>query len=201
MTKYLHQNSIGGELAALLSDTDTEMQSLALGAMQVVEASGVAGIMVVTLDPDGINGAPEYVHVVTHAADANTADILRGQEGSVAREHRAGIEWVHGGSAWWAKHTQEQIHAFEETTTARTFEITDIGCVIEFTNAGASTGTIDPESSVPWPEGAWLRMYAAGVGGVTPTEGAGVTIRNLTALAQYEEALFRYRGSDEWVQS
>jgi hypothetical protein len=82
------------------------MESLALAAMPAVAASGVDGIMSVVLDPDGINGAPEIVYVDGHTAGAITANVIRGREGTTAREHKAGIEWVHGATAGWASQVQ-----------------------------------------------------------------------------------------------
>lgn len=93
----LYQNSLGGRLSALLGDnsggTDTTMASEALAAMLEVVAPDE---MLVTIDPDGEYGAPEYVKVTAHGAAATTATIERGLFGSTARAHRIGMHWVHG---------------------------------------------------------------------------------------------------------
>lgn len=86
----LYQNNLGGELDALLTDVATSFSSPALADMLVIASPDE---MMITIDPDGIAGAPETVPVTLHTASATTATITRG---AGAREHKSGIEWVHG---------------------------------------------------------------------------------------------------------
>lgn len=89
----LYQSFIGGEISDNpLTSGATTLNSAALAAMQAVASPDT---MVICLDPDGINGAPEYVTVTAHTASATTATIVRGAMGTTAREHRQGLEWVH----------------------------------------------------------------------------------------------------------
>jgi hypothetical protein len=81
-----------GELSALLAPGGVPLDSAGLAAAPVV---GSPDRLAITLDPDAQFGSPEIVHVVAHSAAATTATILRGQEGTTAREHPAGTPWVH----------------------------------------------------------------------------------------------------------
>ena len=88
-----------------------------------------------------------------------------------------------------------------DSTTTRTLVVADFGKVVRMTNAGASTVTIPPNSSVPAAVGTIVNIYSAGVGGVTIAAGAGVTIRNnAAALVQYGECSLRQDVADEWVR-
>jgi len=88
-----YQNFISGTLGTGISSTDTALSSTGLSAMTAVSNPDV---MAVILDPAGVNGAPEIIHVVAHSASATTATVLRGQEGTTARSHNSGVAWVHG---------------------------------------------------------------------------------------------------------
>ena len=90
--------------------------------------------------------------------------------------------------------------AVEETTTARTLQLTDAGKVVESTSASATTITVPTNASVAFPLGTVINVYSAGAGGVTIAASTGVTIRNVAALTQYGEASLRKRATDEWVQ-
>jgi hypothetical protein len=87
--------------------------------------------------------------------------------------------------------------------TTYTFVRLDEGKTIEFTNGGAITATVPPNSSVPFSIGAVLKVLQYGAGQVTLAPGAGVTIRSpagkLKTAAQYAEATLRKRGTDEWM--
>lgn len=50
----------------------------------------------IIIDPDGLGGAPEIAYVTLHTAAATTGTILRGQEGTTAREHLRDVPWIHG---------------------------------------------------------------------------------------------------------
>ncbi len=47
------------------------------------------------LDPFGVNGDPEIVEVSSHAGGTTTAQILRAQSGTTARNHPASEIWIH----------------------------------------------------------------------------------------------------------
>lgn len=87
-------NGIGGKVEDNpLTAAATILTSAGLAAVPVI---GTTQHLAVVLDPDGIDGAPEIVWVTAHAAAATTATILRGQEGTTAREHLRDIDWIHG---------------------------------------------------------------------------------------------------------
>lgn len=88
----LHIPNIGGELDADITDVGTEMSSPALAALPDIASPDFAWLCV---DPDGIAGAPEWWKITAHVAAAETATVERALEGSTARAHRSGIEWVH----------------------------------------------------------------------------------------------------------
>jgi hypothetical protein len=76
--------------------------------------------------------------------------------------------------------------------------------VVEMNKATGLTLTIPPAASVAWATGTTIEVYAMGVGQVTVTPGAAVTIRapnGLKSAHQYACMGLRYRGSDEWVLS
>jgi hypothetical protein len=64
------------------------------GLVNLAAVSSAEAIII--LDPNRVSGAPEIVVVTAHTAAATSATIQRGQFGTVARQHAAGTEWVHG---------------------------------------------------------------------------------------------------------
>lgn len=69
------------------------LTSAGLAAMPAIGATEHAAI---TLDPDGIFGAPEVAYITAHTAGAVTATIARGQETTTARQHDRDVPWIHG---------------------------------------------------------------------------------------------------------
>lgn len=83
-----------------------------------------------------------------------------------------------------------------------TLQLSDAGKVIEVNSASPQTVTVPPNSSVAFPVGSVVELYAMGAGTVTVAAGSGVTVRNAGALAaQYATASLRKRATDEWVLS
>jgi hypothetical protein len=70
--------------------------TLTSAGLAFMPAIGTTQHMLLTLDPDGVGGAPETVMVTAHTGGASTATVTRGVKGSVARQHEAGVSWVHG---------------------------------------------------------------------------------------------------------
>lgn len=139
-------------------------------------------------------------------ADPQDGPLLRGEIGVLLDDNGAplGAKIGDGETAFDALPdlggNATSLPAVEEATTARTLQPSDAGKVVEATNASATTVTVPPNSSVSFPLGTVINIYSAGAGGVTIAAGSGVTIRNLTSLAQYRECSLRKRGTDEWVQ-
>jgi hypothetical protein len=79
-----------------------------------------------------------------------------------------------------------------DTSTAYTTVLSDNGKLITLSNASAITATIPPNSSVAYPVGAQLNFVQLGVGQVTFTQGAGVTIVSTGATASAPKTRARY---------
>lgn len=88
-----------------------------------------------------------------------------------------------------------------EIGTTDILVLADAGKVVRYTNAGAVTATVPPNSSVAYPTDTIINIYAAGAGGVTIAAGSGVTIRNnANPLVQYDEVSLRKDDTDAWVR-
>jgi hypothetical protein len=68
------------------------ISSLGLVNMAVVDGDHYAWI---TLDPNREHGNPEVVKVISHPMFGSTAQVLRGQKGTLPRVHPAGTGWDH----------------------------------------------------------------------------------------------------------
>lgn len=66
------------------------MNSAELASLPAVTSSQYAAIV---LDPLSTN--PEIVWVTAHTASATSATIVRGREGTSARQHNVGTRWSH----------------------------------------------------------------------------------------------------------
>lgn len=90
-----------------------------------------------------------------------------------------------------------------QTGTAYTLALSDIGKLIETSNAAANTLTIPPNSSVALPVGTIFNVTQAGAGQTTVTAGAGVTIRQrqtkLNLAGQWAMVTIYQRAANEWV--
>lgn len=86
--------------------------------------------------------------------------------------------------------------------TTDTLVYADMGGVVEFQNGAATTCTVPPNSSVPYPVDTIINLMQYGAGQVTVAAGAGVTIRSdgakLKLRTQYSAASLRKRATDEW---
>jgi hypothetical protein len=72
------------------------LTSAELATFPVVTAPGYT---VVILDPEKDAGEPEIVWITAHSSNSTSATILRGQEGSMARQHLQDTIWSHGPTA------------------------------------------------------------------------------------------------------
>jgi hypothetical protein len=79
-----------------------------------------------------------------------------------------------------------------DTSTGYTTVLSDNGKLITLSNASAITATIPPNASVAYPVGAQLNFVQLGVGQVTFTQGAGVTIVSTGATASAPKTRARY---------
>ena len=88
----LFDDFIDGVLTGTHAIALTTMTSTGLVGLGAVASPDVVAV---TLDPESAAGAPEIVHITSHAGAGGTATILRAQEGTVAREHASGVAWRH----------------------------------------------------------------------------------------------------------
>lgn len=90
-----------------------------------------------------------------------------------------------------------------QTGTTYTFALTDQGQYCSFSNAGAITVTVPPNSSVAFSLETTIDCAQLGAGRVTFAAGAGVTIRSAGGLlrlrGQYSGGTLRKIGTDEWL--
>lgn len=88
------------------------------------------------------------------------------------------------------------------TGTTDTLVYADMGGVVEFQNGSATTCTVPPNSSAPFPVDTIINLFQYGAGQVTVAAGAGVTVRSagsrLKLTGQYSAASLRKRATDEW---
>ncbi len=90
----VRQDGIGGLVEDNpLTSGATTLTSAGLAALVAIGATQFAWVI---LDPEGMGGAPEHVKITAHTASATSATLLRGQNGTTARQHESGIRWVHG---------------------------------------------------------------------------------------------------------
>lgn len=90
-----------------------------------------------------------------------------------------------------------------ESTTARTFGLTDSGGYVRTTNGSATTLTVPPNSSVAFAANTLISGIQAGAGQITFAQGAGVTInrpasRNLKTAEQYSSWALKKVATDVW---
>lgn len=86
-----------------------------------------------------------------------------------------------------------------QTGTSYTFVLLDAAKVVTSNNASAVTFTVPPQASVVWEANTTLTVANYGAGALTIAGGAGVTITNATAIAQYTSAKLIRTASNAWT--
>lgn len=89
----IHQNFLSGTLTADPGVGGVTLNSANFAGMQTVATTATPDFMWLTLDPQGVNGAPEVVKVTAHTASATSVTVGRAQQGTVARAHPVGTAW------------------------------------------------------------------------------------------------------------
>jgi len=148
----VRSNFVGGLVdTADLSASGTTLNSAGLAAIPV--AIGSTNHMAITLDPDGLYGAPEIAYITALTLGATSCTLSRGQEGTTARQHLMDTPWVHapttrdfGHGAIWATRTGGNV-----TVSSTTWAAVDTGLdltlaaqagdIIEYGVNGAWAGT------------------------------------------------------------
>jgi hypothetical protein len=89
----LRQNFASGTITDNpLTNVATTVNSAAFANLPAVTATSHLPII---LDPLASAGAPEIVYITAHTAAATSATVVRGQEGTSARQHATGMTWRH----------------------------------------------------------------------------------------------------------
>lgn len=90
----------------------------------------------------------------------------------------------------------------DQTGTTYTFVLADNGKYCRFTNSGAVTVTVPPNSSVAFAAGTQIDVIQGGTGKVTFAQGSGVTINSLNGnkalVGRYAGATLIKVGTDTW---
>jgi len=175
----------GGTSGALTIDLDPN---------SLTAATVAAGDKVVIADVDD-SGNPKTVTAQAIADLAPVGDITA---------VTAGDGLTGGGTSGSVELALDRdLPTLEDTTTARTLALTDAGQLVRMNNAGATTVTVPPNSSVAFAVGAQVIVAAMGAGAVTVAAGAGVTLRSKDAAlgvdGQYATASCVKIATDEWI--
>jgi hypothetical protein len=89
-----------------------------------------------------------------------------------------------------------------EATTSRNLGLSDINTYLRFTNAGASTCTITPQSSVTWTANAEIHIRRAAAADLTLTPGSGVTLNapngGTLVMSNAMSVTLKRVAADEW---
>lgn len=90
----LYENLQGGTITDNpLSSGATTINS---SAFQYLPTLTGGDVMYITLDPAGVNGAPEIVKITAHSAAATSVTVVRAQQDTTARAHPVSSQWIHG---------------------------------------------------------------------------------------------------------
>ncbi len=148
---------------------------------------------VVTLNSDFTTGSP---------TENAGIEVLRGSSSTVA------LRWNETSDLW--EITEDGTNydvftksvQFNQQTASYTLVRSDRGKLIEVSNAGATTVTVPPDSSVNFPVGTEVRVLQTGGGQVTIAAGSGVTVNATPGLklrAQWSSVNIVKRAANTWV--
>lgn len=84
-------------------------------------------------------------------------------------------------------------------TTSHTLTLADRDKVVAMNNTGSESVTVPPDSSVDFPVGSIVYINRLNSGGVTLSEGAGVSLTRTGNLAENEEIYIRKRAANSWI--
>ena len=85
-------NFVFGQLGFDIDEEETTIESSGLVDIKTLESDEYAPIV---MDPLSGSGPPEIMHVVEHTHGEPTAVVERGKEGTTARSHEFGTQFVH----------------------------------------------------------------------------------------------------------
>jgi len=148
---------------------------------------------VVTLNSDFTTGSP---------TENAGVEVLRGSSSTVS------LRWNETSDLWEITEDGTNYDVFSKSvqfnqqTASYTLVRSDRSKLIEVSNAGATTVTVPPDSSVNFPVGTEVRVLQTGVGQVTIAAGSGVTVNATPGLklrAQWSSVNIVKRAANTWV--
>lgn len=148
---------------------------------------------------DGIHIVHAFVY--TNEASRLASTLASTDVGRVALQSDTNSAWilVQNPSTW--KQLVGEPIVRTDGTTARTFALTDAGCVVRFTNAASIAANVPLNASVPFPIGSAILIDQSGAGQVTLAGAGGVTLNSTGTLktkAQHAQISLMKVGTDEW---
>lgn len=172
----LYANFLRGTLTADPGAGGATLTSAELASMATF---GTPDFMWVTLDPAGVNGAPEIVKITTHTAAATTAAMTRAQQGTTARAHPVGTAW----RQTWTRDDGLLSKDFSGTAAARP---TATAALDGYTYYATDTDTVSFCDGTGWV------IMSEPSQSFTPTWTAGLTTTSGTNVGTYKR-------SDGWI--
>ena len=97
----LYGNFLSGTLSADPGSGGTTLNGSAFASLPVLSGDS----MWLTLDPAGVNGAPEIVLITAHTSSATSCTVTRAQQSTTARSHPVGTAW----SVAWTKADADEL--------------------------------------------------------------------------------------------
>lgn len=178
-----------------------------------LSGGGVSGALTIDLDPNSLTAATVATGdkvVIADVDDSGNPKTVTAQ--SIADLAPVGdVTGVTAGDGLTGGGTSGDVElaldpdltTLEDTTTARTLALSDAGKLVRMNNAGATTVTVPPNSSVAFGVGAQVIVAAMGAGAVTIAAGAGVTLRSkdsaLGVDGQHATASCVKVATNEWL--
>lgn len=155
------------------------------------DVTNVAGALALTIGANkvtrGMLAQTAGAAILGASAAGNVVDLTAAQAKAVLA--------ITGGDVTYSVNSQ--------AGTAYTAVLTDANAYVRFTNGGAVTFTIPPNSSVAFPVGTVIEFEQAGAGSLTVAAGVGVTINvrgaDYTLAGQYAVGALRKVAADTWT--
>lgn len=88
-------NSWKSSIGSALISSDTTLAGLNVGTVTLPTIAS-PDFLTIILDPHGVAGVPEIVHLTTYTSGNASGTISRGQESSTARAHASGVAMIVG---------------------------------------------------------------------------------------------------------
>lgn len=165
----LRENFKTGVLSADLSNVATTISSTQFAGLPEVASPDY---MIVVLDPQGLSGNPEIVKVTAHTAASPTITVVRGEEGTIARAHVAGMTWRHALTAFdlddaVTKSTDQTITGIKNGLGTATDLVGYVSAGARADNANDGTSWASPMATLAAARAAGFKQIKVGYGSFT----------------------------------